>query len=334
MTTIKDVAEKAGVSVATVSRVINHKAIVRPSLRARVEKVIAELSYSPSGIAKNMRKQTLRSIGVILADILNPFFTHIVRIIEERAYQDSFSVILCNSNEDPDKEAAHLEFLQAERVAGVIWAPVGYVRKYSEISVPLVLLDRLQPGILADSVMVDNTAGVRLAVKHLVELGHHRIGMISGPINTSTGVDRLKGYKIEVEQNGLTFDNDLVVFSDFKESGGIEATKKLLDRRDPPTAIIAGNNLMTVGVLMVLRERGICLPDQMSLVGFDDMPWYSLVSPPITVIKQPVNELGRVAIDLLLRRVSNDCEDFPLQVNFHVQLIVRGSTSHPRDQIP
>jgi DNA-binding LacI/PurR family transcriptional regulator len=150
-------------------------------------------------------------------------------------------------------------------------------------------------------------------------------------MNTSTGMERLNGYQLEIEQHGLKFENDLVIFGDFKETGGIEATKKLMDRTDPPTAIIAGNNLMTIGTLMVLRERKISVPDQMSLVGFDDMPWYSLVSPAITVVKQPVNELGRFAIDLLLRRVSGDCGDFPLQVNLQVQLIVRGSTGKPQE---
>ena len=330
MATIREVAERAGVSVATVSRVINNKSPVRAHLRARVEQVIKELDYHPSGIAKNMRNQTLRSIGVIIGDILNPFFTNVVRIVEEEAYQDGYSVILCNSNEDTDKEAAHLEFLHNERVAGIVWAPVGRLKEFPVNSIPIVLLDRHQQGLAVDSVVVDNIGGMRYAIQHLSALGHTRIGLISGPVNTSTGLERLNGYKLQLDQSNLPYDDELVVFGNYRESGGIDAIKHFLSLPNPPTAIIAGNNLMTIGALMALQEKKINIPDQMSLVGFDDMSWYPLMSPPITVVKQPIYELGHLAIDLLLRRMKDDREEFPLEISLQLQLIVRGSTSVPR----
>ena len=193
----------------------------------------------------------------------------------------------------------------------------------------MVVIDRHMRGNSVDNVAVDNIIGLRLAVRHLVELGHQRIGLISGPAETSTSVERLEGYKIELANCGLNYEPNLVIPGDFKETGGVRAMHQLLSLTHPPSAVIAANNLMTIGALLVLHEKNIRIPEQMSVIGFDDMPWYSLLSPTITVVKQPLNEIGHMATDLLLRRIKNDRVDFPLEISLQPQLIVRESTSHP-----
>lgn len=330
MTTIHDVAARAGVSVATVSRVINGSDPVSEDLQQRVRQAIAELDYQPSGIARSMRGQSQRAIGVIIADILNPFFTRIVKAIEEIAYHAGYSVILCNSGEDPEKERRYLEFLKSERVAGIILAPTSsQLLQQSPGDQPIVILDRGMPDQEVDRVYIDNLNAMRQAVRHLIDLGHRRIGMVAGPPNLVTASQRLLGYQTELESWGIDPQEQVIEYGDFTEHGGLLATWRLLQADPCPTAVLIANNLMTIGALRSLAMQRVEIPQQISLVGFDDMNWYPLMSPPVTALRQPLHEIGQEAADLLLRRIAGDFSDFPHERSFAAHLVVRGSTSRP-----
>jgi DNA-binding LacI/PurR family transcriptional regulator len=332
MAGIRDVAERAGVSIATVSRVLNRDPRVKDHLRERVLKAVAELNYRPSGIARNMRRQSTQVIGLIISDIQNPFFTALVRAVEDVAYSNQFTVILCNSDEDPQKEQLYAEVLIQERVSGVIIVPTG--RDACDLllkeRVPLVLVDRRLPGVMADSVTLDNIAGAYAATYHLLQLGHTRIGLVGAPLHVSVGIERRLGYERALAEAGLTVDESLIHIGDFKETGGYRATRALLSLNPPPTAIFAVNNLMTTGALQAISEGGLRIPGDVSVVAFDDMPWLPLLTPPLTAVRQPVYEIGRTAAELLFQRMSLGPGGPIREVVLQPEFVIRGSTAPPR----
>lgn len=332
MASIKDVAERAGVSVATVSRVLNHDPRVKAHLRQRVLEAVAELDYHPSRIARGMRNQTVAVIGLIISDIQNPFFTALVRAVEDVAYSHQYTVILCNSDEDPQKEQLYARVLIGERVSGVIIVPTCQEACHLLLKrgLPLVVVDRKLPGVKADSVTLDNTAGAYAATRHLIQLGHTRIGLVSAPLHVSVGLERRLGYEKAMLEAGLPLDETLIRTGDFKETGGYRATKDLL-RLDPrPTAIFVVNNLMTTGALQAIHELGLRIPEDLSVVGFDDMPWLSLLTPPLTAVRQPVYEIGRAAAQLLFERINLDTVGPNREIVLQPELIVRGSAAPPK----
>jgi LacI family transcriptional regulator len=303
VTKIGDVAEAAGVSAATVSRVLNERGNVSEELSVRVKKVAADLGYQPFGPARALRQQLTPVWAVIIADIENPFFTAIVRGIEDVAVTEDHRVVLCNSDEDVSKEAAYLNIVIAERMAGAVIAVAStadsHLEPLLERNIPVVAVDRrpLRHGV--DSVLVDNRLGGEQATDHLAAAGCRRIACITGPTRLSTAGERLAGYRDAIGRLGLAADNSLVRRADFKEKGGYLATRALLATDERPDGLLVTNNLMTIGALRAIREAGLDIPTDLALVGFDDAPWTTLTQPQLTVVAQPTYEIGRQAARLL-----------------------------------
>ena len=330
MVTIKDVARAAGVSPATVSRVLNERPDVDPALVDRVQAAVVQLGYQPSRVARNLRRQQTSVWGMVISDIRNPFFTDMVRAVEDVAYAAGYSLVLCDSDEDITKEARYLDLIVAERMAGAIVSPaspaasdLGPVVAHG---IPVVLVDRRVDSPTLDTVLVDNRRGAHDAVEHLIANGYRRIACITGPERTTTGAERLAGYRDALERAGRPFDANLVRFADFHEAGGFEATRSLLELRVSPEAIFVANNLMTLGALGAIEDAGRTIPAQVALVGFDDMPWARLVRPPLTTIAQPTYELGRETARLLLSRIRGD-QSSPRHVMLATSLRIRGSSA-------
>jgi LacI family transcriptional regulator len=326
---IKDVARAAGVSPATVSRVLNGTGRVSADRAERVRAVVARLGYQPFSPARALRRQATDVWAVIVADIENPFFTLIVRGIEDVAHQRGYRVMLCNSDEDLQKEAAYIEVALAERMGGVVIA-VASARQSQlapllERGVPVVAIDRRPAGHRVDCVLVDNRRGAAQATEHLLEAGARRVACITGPRRVSTANERLAGYEEALRAAGREIDAALVVREDFRPGGGYEAVQRLCKGPNPPDALFVANNLMTVGALRALRDLGLRVPDDVRVVGFDDAPWAPLVEPPLSVVSQPAYEIGRIAAELLCEaRQSRERE--PREVTLAPELIVRGSS--------
>lgn len=335
MASIKDVATRAGVSVATVSRVLNQNPRVKPHLRERILQAIAELDYQPSGIARNMRSQSVRVIGLIITDIQNPFFTALVRAVEDIAHQNQYTVLLGNSDEDVQKEELYIKVLSRERVAGVIIVPTGKdcYTTLRNLRIHMVVADRKVPGLVSDSVTIDNVGGAYQAATHLISLGHRRIGLVSAPLSVSVGLERRQGYEKALREQGLEVDETLIRTGDLRQSGGYQAALELLRLAPRPTAIFAVNNLMTLGTFQAILESGLRIPDDISLIGFDDMLWFPLLTPPLTTVRQPTYQIGAEAARLLFRRLREGTEKPIETIVLKPELIIRGSTAPPQPGI-
>ncbi|MQA27857.1 MAG: substrate-binding domain-containing protein [Micromonosporaceae bacterium] len=328
MATIYDVAQRAEVSAATVSRVLNGHASVDPQLAERVRAAVEELGYRPNALARNLRRSRTSLWGVIISDVGNPFFTALVRGVEDVAQSSRYSVVLCNSDEDPAKEADYVTVALAEQMAGVILSPSGAaegVRKLLDAETPVVVIDREVPGVSVDSVLVDNEHGSAEATAHLLAGGYQAIACITGPAGISTADRRLRGYRQALTEAGRAHDETLVRHSDFRERGGYEAMASLLEAGSPPDAVFVANNLMAVGALECLVARGVAVPNQMGIVGFDDLPWADLVRPALTTVGQPTYELGRTAAQLLAERIADPGKE-PATVVLKTELHVRGTS--------
>lgn len=327
-TTIKDVAATARVSVATVSRVLNGSATVDPELASRVHDAVERLGYRRSGLARSMRTHRARVVGLVISDIRNPFFTDVVRGVEDRVGAEGYSLVLCNSDEELAKEADYLDLFVEERMAGAIVSPASSrdtrLDTLTSRGTPVVVIDREASREAVDTVLVDNVRGGEIAVGHLAANGYERIACVTGPPRTSTGSDRLAGWEKGLREAGLEVDDSLVRRADFKESGGYEAATELLSGPARPDAFFVANNLMTVGVLAALREAGLEVPGDVGVVGFDDMPWARLLRPALTTVAQPTYEMGERAAALLEGRIGGD-DSPPERVVLEPRLEVRES---------
>ena len=334
MPTMKDVAALAGVSTATVSRAlaVGGAPGVSPETRERVLEAVAELGYHPNHLPRNLRRRSSRIFGLVISDIGNPFFTAIARGCEDTAHRHGYRLVLSNTDEDPEREASSLEVMAAERAAGVMLASTDQatdpLRRLVAIGIPIVALDRRVHGLHVDTVTVDNETASYEAVRHLIELGHERIAMIGGPDTVSSVRERADGYLRALRTHRLELGEELLRRGDLRESGGYRTTLELLALREPPTAIFSANNLTTIGVLKALRERGVRIPSELSLIGFDDVPTGELVDPPLSVVVQPTYQLGARATELLLRRMEHP--EAPVrELVLDAKLALRGSTGPP-----
>jgi LacI family transcriptional regulator len=328
-TTIRDVAAVARVSPATVSRVLNGKEDVGTDLRRRVLGAVAELGYRRNGPARSLRTRAAMVVGIIISDITNPFFTAVVRGAEDRAQRAEYSVVLANADEDVAKEARYLEVAAAEQMAGVLLSPASprqtSIDALLEQGIPVVTIDRRLATSPVDSVMVNNHQAAREATQHLISQGCRRVGLVAGPVQTTTGAGRLAGYRAALRAAGRTLDRSLIAYSDFRTDGGYAATWQLLQQRLPPDGLLFSNNLMTVGGLQAIAEAGLAVPGDIAVVGFDDASWATALRPPLTVVAQPTYEIGQAAAELLLRRI--DGEKFPPRhVVLRAELIERASS--------
>jgi LacI family transcriptional regulator len=330
--TIYDVARRAQVSAATVSRVLNGNGTVDQVLAKRVLAAVAELGYRRNAVARNLRKRQTSLWAVIISDIENPFFTSMVRGVEDVAQEAGYSVVLCNSDENPDKESNYISVALTEQMAGVIISPssgrVDDVNTLLQSGCPVVLIDRALKGVDADTVLVDNAHGAELATAHLLDQGYQRIACITGPRRLSTATERLRGYRNALKAAGRPFDQSLVRLANFREHGGRAAMASLLDETPAPDAVFAANNLMTVGAMQALAERGITVPHHMGVVSFDEIPWAHLVRPSITTVAQPTYEEGRAAAELLTQRIATPNKP-ATRLTLKTELRVRDSSIRP-----
>jgi LacI family transcriptional regulator len=327
ISTIRDVARAANVSTATVSRVLNgHE--VSPSRAARVRMAVRELSYQPHGPARALRRQVTQVWAAIVADVGNPFFTSVVRSLEDAARPLGHRVILCNTDEDLARERDYFEMAMAERMAGVIVSVAS--TRHSELAllvdagIPVVAIDRRPGRVRVDCVVVDNRAGARAATAHLCEAGSERIACITGPTGLTTANHRVRGYTDAIKAAGGTESDVIVSRQDFRERGGFDAVMQLCSRKRRPDALFVANNLMTVGALQALRQLRLKVPQDVALVGFDDAPWTTLVQPQLTVVSQPTYQIGQVAAELLARSKTEMRP--PKTVTLRPSLIVRESS--------
>ena len=329
MTTIYDVAKRAGVSPATVSRVLNGNQTVDAALSARVRDAALELGYRPNSLARNLRRSTSNLWAVIISDINNPFFTAVVRGVEDVGQGVGYSVVLCNSDEDPDKEASYISALLADQISGVIISPTSRAANVASLVAAgraVVAIDRRPRGVPVDTVLVDNDHGARLATAHLIEQGYQRIACITGPARLSTASQRLRGYRAALRAGGRKPDPALERHADFREEGGYAAMADLMSASRPPDAIFVTNNLMTVGALEYLTDRHVPVPEEVGVVAFDEVPWASFIRPRISTITQPTYELGRTAAELLRARMTNP--DAPTRVaTLRTELHIRASSA-------
>ncbi len=332
MADIKDVAERAGVSVASVSRVLNESKPVTNHTRDRVLAAVRDLNYSIDQRARGLRRRKSGTLGLIVAEVGNPFFAQVIHSIEAVAYQSNHSLFLCNSDEDPERERFHLHAMQAQRIDGIIILPVtnsgDVLLPLLKQQAPVVCLDRRVEDMEIDSVLVDNVAGAMMAVAHLVGLGHRRIGYIGGRLVTP-GLERLDGYRRGLMAHGIVEDAELTRQGNSMQESGYREALALLDLSVPPSAIFAINNPMSLGAIAALKERGLRVPHDISVIGFDDAPWSALLDPPLTTIAQPTDELGTAAARLLLERIEGRDDGAVQHVVLAPHLIERASTAHP-----
>ena len=330
--TIHDVAEDAGVSAMTVSRVINDSPRVSTETRRRVQASVAKLGYVPNRLARSLIQRRTGAFGVIVPDVANPFFTLIVRGVERVAWRAGYHVILCDTQGDLDRERGYLEDMVSFQVEGVLIAPVGdgsrpHLRLLTRNSVPFVLIDRSIAGFDCDLVQGDSIAGANQLVKHLIELGHRRIGMVTEGLDVSTARDRLQGYRDALVSSGLAFDEALVANSSAIDPvAAKESTFQLLDLDDPPTAIFAVNNIAVIGVIEAARDRELEIPRDLALVCFDDIEHVSRIYPFLTVMAQPAETFGTIATQLLLDHLGSRVAQRRRTVVLPADFIVRESS--------
>ena len=322
-TGIRQVAALAGVSPATVSRTLAGKP-VDEAMRARVEEAVKATGYRPNLAARRLRSRESGTIGLIVADIRNPFFTAVSRVVEDIAFANGLRVILCNTDENPAKEEMYLRLMEEERVTGAIFAPTRHsapVIAKTRFAFPMVLIDRSAPTALHDAVVLENAAAAAVLVRHLHERGHRRIAGLFGAAST-TGRDRREGYEATMLELGLRPEGRFLEHG----AGATErAVAELLSDAERPDAVIASNGLMLLDVTRALLRAGLSVPDDIGLAGFDNEPWTELVGSGITVMEQPVDEIGRNAMAMLLDRCSRP-NAAARRVALQAKCLVRGST--------
>ena len=307
MADIKDVAALAGVSVATVSRVMNGAARVSPQTRVRVMTAMDELGYRPNAVARSLRTDATKSLGLIIGDILNPFFTGLARAVEDEARVAGYTVVIGNADERAEQQDHYVRVLLEQRVDGLLISPAAeatpMVAAAAASGTPMVFVDRVVPGLDVPSVRAAGTAATRDFIRHVHDLGHRRIAFISGPDTLSTGRERTEAFVAAMAEFGLTVRPEYVRAGDFQAESGRAITAYFLDLAEPPELIFAGDNLMALGALQEFRARGLRIPQDVALGSFDDVPWFEHIDPPVTAIAQPVQQLGSHAVRTILDRI-------------------------------
>lgn len=333
MTTIRDVARHAGVSIATVSRVLNGTGGVAPEMTLRVTRAVTQLGYEPSSVARSLKTAATMLIACVIPDISNPFFPEMVRAIEDVADEAGYGTLLANTDDDIAKEERYLRLLARRRIDGLILTPVGDerppapLRYLVEHGVPVVVVDRRLEAIGADTVLVNNRRGGAIAIEHLVGLGHRRIGIINRTLDTSTARERHEGAVAALADAGLGTD-DLVRFGTYSVASGRNLAAELLSRPDRPTALFAGSDTMALGALRAARELGLRVPRDVSIIGFDGIPLVDMVTPKLTTVAQPIYGLGHQAATLILER-RRDAGREPRSVILEPELEPGESTGRP-----
>jgi LacI family transcriptional regulator len=333
MVGIKDVAVHARVSVATVSRVLNGHTAVRPGTRAKVLAAIDELGYRPNAVARSLRTHHTHTLGLVISDVLNPFFTALARAVEDEARAHGYSVVIGNADEQPELQEHHVRTLLDRRIDGLLVSPTdqgsSLLPDVARSGVPVVLLDRWVPGVEAPVVRTDGRQAIRDLVAHLHALGHRRLAIITGPTTTSTGNERTDAFREALRAHGLPLPEEYIGRGDFQADSGRRATARFLDLPEPPEAVFATDNLMALGAMDEIRGRGLRVPHDVALAAFDDIPWFLHTDPPLTAIAQPTGELGHRAVRALLDLVEGRSAQ-PVALTAH--LVTRRSCGEQDDR--
>ena len=326
--TIKDVASHASVSVATVSAVMNENKYVSPELAQRVRESIAALGYKRNSFARGLKTQISYSIGLIVPDITNPFFTNIARGVEDVANDLNYSLILGNTDEDPEKEKKYLHLLESKQADGLIIAVTArsheYLQQLPLQDLALVSIDRSLFDLGIDTVMVDNKEGTRTAIEHFLALGHRRIGLVAGLRGIAPTEERLQGYTEALEKHGIAVDPALIAMTYARIDGGERGAMQLLNLKDRPTALFLMDGTMTIGALQAIARHDLRCPEDIAIACFDDFTWAPVMRPHLTVVDQPTYEIGQQAAYLLFERLQNR-KKAPRELRLQTHLIIRES---------
>ncbi|MGN6126586.1 MAG: LacI family DNA-binding transcriptional regulator [Humibacter sp.] len=329
---VKDVARHAGVSVGTVSNVLNRPERVAPDTADRVNSAIAELGFVRNDAARQLRAGRSRSIGLVVLDVGNPFFTDVARGAQQRASVDGLSVLLGDSDDSREREAAYLDLFEEQRVHGVLITPVEEdlprLRRLREHGIPIVLVDRDVPDRRFSSVAVDDVAGGQAAVEHLIEIGRHRIAFVGGPESIRQVADRLSGARVAASERtsvALEYLPTTSLTVQAGEQAGLELFSRVSDRR--PDAVFAANDLVAIGVLQAVIARGLRVPDDIAIIGYDDIGFAASAIVPLTSMRQPAVLIGETAVGLLLEEADSAEPEDGKQIVFQPELVVRESTS-------
>ncbi|MGH3663189.1 MAG: LacI family DNA-binding transcriptional regulator [Micromonosporaceae bacterium] len=330
--TIQHVARAAGVSPSTVSRALRGNGYVATEVRARVQQVAAQLGYVPDGNARSLRNRSSQAVGVLISDLRNPFYANLAAGIEEQLRQSGYHVIFVNTDGRVESELEGARTFLAMRVSAAIVTPVADrgVRMLMDDGIPVVQADRMMRGLTSDGVLVDNIQGAKQITTHLVDLGHTKIALLIDETDWTTGAGRRDGYREALEAARIPVDAELVVPTPFQPGAAGGAVDALLDRRPDVTALFAANNMLAEGAFQALQGRGLRVPEDMSLVAFDDVPWMSMVTPGITTVDQHTDTLGRAAAQLVVDRLGGSAPPEATVSYIAPSVVVRGSAAAPR----
>lgn len=334
MVTMRDVAKLAGVSITTVSHVINGSRPVAPETKARVLAAIEQTGYTGDAIARSLVTGGTRSLGVAISVVANPYFAELIQAIEREATAAGYTLLLVDTRDEPDNEQAAVRALRSRRVDGLLLTPsagaaADVLPELRQLGMPTVLVDRMLSAGGIDQVGPENVQATATLVGHLAQLGHRRIGLVSGASGLSTSAERVQGYRLALRQAGLPWDPALVVSGESAVQPAVRALHRLLDLPEAPTAVVAGNNNMMVGVLHGARERGLRVGRDLAVVGYDEVEWAELTEPPLTTAAQPIGEIGRTAVRLLLTRIADPAHP-PRTVRLPATFVHRSSCGCPR----
>jgi LacI family transcriptional regulator len=329
-----DIARRANVSVSTVSRVINRNVVVEPATEQRVRAAVEELGYRPNLLARSFRRRRTQTIGLLVPDNSNPFFAELARVIEDAGFEKDYNVILCNSDLSEQKQADYVDVLLAKRVDGIILTSTGLissetgvdiVRRIHEANVPCTVIDRDLGDYPVDQLLVDNHEGGALAGHHLVDLGHRHMAIVVGPSDLTPSAGRIAGFNQALGYAGIRPLHDLIIHGNGRHDGGLAAVVELLRRDVEFSAVFAFNDVMAAGMIGALQRAGVQVPRDVSVIGFDDIPIASAMYPSVTTVAQPIAEMGRLGVELLLRRIRDPDAPFE-RIVLPTRLIVREST--------
>ncbi|MBD8836778.1 LacI family DNA-binding transcriptional regulator [Paenibacillus sp. FSL K6-4396] len=337
MITIYDIAKKANVSAMTVSKVINHTGRISSATRERVQQVIDELGYIPNSNARSLVLQRTQMLSLLITDITNPFYTTLARGAEDAAHLRGYRLLFGNSDEDYHKEKDYVDAILSTRVDGVLFAPAGdrsltHLKQLQERHIPFVFLDRTVPGITSDVIAGDSREGAIELIRYLVQLGHRRIALVNGSSEVSTARLREEGYIEGMREVGVDIDPELVLRTGYRDFSDEEGLDQLLSQPEKPTAIFAANNMLAIGVIRLLRKRGLRVPEDISVVCFDDLDLASAFDPFLTVAAQPAYDFGFQGVQMLIDRIEGKAPSEAQTVILPSELRIRASATAPREQ--
>ncbi|MEA4811859.1 MAG: LacI family DNA-binding transcriptional regulator [Anaerolineaceae bacterium] len=329
MATIKDVAVKAGVSTTTVSYVLTGKRYVSEPLTRKVRKALQDLGYSPNNLARSLRSGKTDTIGLIIPDSSNAFFAEISRRIEDIGFKKGYSVFLCNSDDDPQKQQVYLQSLIAKQVDGLIFISACHdpelFEQIKSAGIPFVILDRHENGPTTNAVITDNVYGAEAATQYLASLGHKKIACIAGPQNVVSSNERIRGYKEGLSAAGLEFNPDYLLHGDFRFHSGFMAMQNLMKLTSPPTAVFVCNDMMAVGAIRLVHLANQRVPEDFSIIGFDNSQIAEVVTPALTTIAQPIDQIAQSAMDLLFEQITHSSEKAAEIRILQPKLVIRGT---------